>query len=247
MALQKPYLDVPGTTIFDADLSRKGFWLNQFCASLMKDGNRTRFKAAERAYLDEWPMSEDQKQAVLARDLNRCISLGGNIYFLARIGATDGKTFQQIAASMTGMTDVEYREMMISGGRTPEGNRFPARGAMESERAKGGIDGAIPDSTARITASVFTSHVPAIGVAIDQGRTGEPYWQPLFRGYEASRNWMQENTPDVVVLIYNDHGTAFGLDVIPTFAIGTAAEFAPADEGWGPRPVPRVIGHPMLA
>jgi protocatechuate 4,5-dioxygenase alpha chain len=90
----------------------------------MKAENRTRFKANERAYLDEWPMSEEQKQAVLDRDLNRCMSLGGNIYFLAKIGATDGKSFQQMAGSMTGMTEEEYRNMMINGGRSIEGNRF---------------------------------------------------------------------------------------------------------------------------
>ena len=124
MALDKPYKDIPGTTIFDADESRKGYWLNQFCMSLMKADNRARFKAGERATLDEWPMTEEQKQAVLARDLNRCIELGGNIYFLAKIGATDGKSFQQIAGSMTGMTEEQYRNMMISGGRPVEGNRY---------------------------------------------------------------------------------------------------------------------------
>jgi protocatechuate 4,5-dioxygenase alpha chain len=124
MALDKPYKDVPGTTIFDAEQSRLGYHLNQFCMSLMKAENRTRFKASERAYLDEWPMSEEQKQAVLARDLNRCIALGGNIYFLAKIGATDGKSFQQMAGSMTGMSEGEYRDMMIAGGRPIEGNRY---------------------------------------------------------------------------------------------------------------------------
>jgi protocatechuate 4,5-dioxygenase, alpha chain len=123
MSLKKDYLDVPGTTIFDAEQSRKGYHLNQFCMSLMKAANRERFKADERAYLDEWPMSEEQKQAVLARDLNRCIALGGNIYFLAKIGATDGKSFQQMAGSMTGMTEDEYRNMMVGGGRSAEGNR----------------------------------------------------------------------------------------------------------------------------
>ena len=123
MALDKPYKDVPGTTIFDAEQSRKGYWLNQFCMSLMKAGNRERFKANERDYLDEWAMTEQQKQAVLARDLNRCIELGGNIYFLAKIGATDGKSFQQMAGSMTGMTEDEYRDMMVKGGRSIEGNR----------------------------------------------------------------------------------------------------------------------------
>ncbi len=124
MALEKPYLDVPGTVIFDAEQSRKGYGLNQFCMSLMKAENRTRFKADERAYLDEWPMSEEQKQGVLTRDLNRCMAAGGNIYFLAKIGATDGKSFQQMAGSMTGMTEAEYRDMMLAGGRSVEGNRY---------------------------------------------------------------------------------------------------------------------------
>ena len=123
MALHKPYLDLPGTTIFDAEQSRKGYWLNQFCMSLMKADNRTRFKANERAYLDEWPMTEAQKQAVLERDLNKAIGEGGNIYFLAKIGATDGKSFQQMAGSMTGMSEEEYRSMMVRGGRSIEGNR----------------------------------------------------------------------------------------------------------------------------
>ncbi|SBP86992.1 Protocatechuate 4,5-dioxygenase beta chain [Thiomonas delicata] len=100
---------------------------------------------------------------------------------------------------------------------------------------------------ARITASVYTSHVPAIGAAIDLGKTAEPYWQPVFAGYEKSKQWMRDNTPDVIFLVYNDHATAFSLEMIPTFAIGCAAEFQPADEGWGPRPVPKVIGHPELA
>ena len=100
---------------------------------------------------------------------------------------------------------------------------------------------------ARITASVYTSHVPAIGAALDLGKSHEPYWQPLFKGYEYSKQWMKENTPDVIFLVFNDHATAFSLEMIPTFAIGCAAEYTPADEGWGPRPVPKVIGHPDLA
>jgi len=100
---------------------------------------------------------------------------------------------------------------------------------------------------ARITASVYTSHVPAIGATIDMGKTAEPYWQPLFKGYEFSKQWMKDNQPDVIFLVYNDHATAFSLDMIPTFAIGTAAQYTPADEGWGPRPVPVVQGHPALA
>ena len=124
MSLEKPYLNVPGTTLFDMDQSRAGYHLNQFCMSLMKADNRERFKADQRKYLDEWPMTEDQKLAVLDADLNRCISLGGNIYFLAKLGATHGKSFQQMAGSMTGMTELEYRDMMIAGGRSVEGNRF---------------------------------------------------------------------------------------------------------------------------
>jgi len=100
---------------------------------------------------------------------------------------------------------------------------------------------------ARITASVYTSHVPAIGAAMDLGKTQEPYWQPLFDGFAHSRQWLKEHQPDVIILVYNDHASAFSLDFIPTFAIGTAAQFQPADEGWGPRPVPTVIGHPELA
>jgi protocatechuate 4,5-dioxygenase alpha chain len=117
MPLDKPYAGIPGTTIFDADQSRKGYWLNQFCMSLMKAENREKFKADERAYLDQWAMTEEQKQAVLSRDMNAMIALGGNIYFLAKIGATDGKSFQQMAGSMTGMSEDAYREMMIGGGR----------------------------------------------------------------------------------------------------------------------------------
>ena len=100
---------------------------------------------------------------------------------------------------------------------------------------------------ARISASVYTSHVPAIGAAMDLGKTGEAYWQPLFGGYEFSRQWLREQRPDVIFLVYNDHATAFSLEMIPTFAIGTGERFLPADEGWGPRPVPQVIGHPELA
>jgi protocatechuate 4,5-dioxygenase beta chain len=100
---------------------------------------------------------------------------------------------------------------------------------------------------ARIIGGVSTSHVPAIGAAIDRGRTGDPYWQPLFKGYEPSKKWMAETKPDVVILVYNDHASAFSLEIIPTFALGCAEEFPIADEGWGPRPVPVVKGHPDLA
>jgi protocatechuate 4,5-dioxygenase beta chain len=100
---------------------------------------------------------------------------------------------------------------------------------------------------ARITASIYTSHVPAIGAAMDLGKTAEPYWQKVFAGYDYSRQWLKENKPDVVFLVFNDHATAFSLEMIPTFAIGTAAHYKVADEGWGPRPVPDVEGAPELA
>ena len=268
MPLDKPYLDVPGTTIFDADQSRKGYWLNQFCMSLMKAENRARFKADEDAYLAEWPMTHEQRAAVRARDLNWMMRTGGNIYFLSKLGATDGLSFQQMAGSMTGMTEQQYREMMLSGGRSPEGNRFVgedgnAQGPMSQSdawkewQAQHQLAQAITQADAasqnaaagqaRITASVFASHVPAIGAAVDHGKTGDDYWAPMFKGFEPSKEWMKKNTPDVIFLVYNDHATNFDLSVIPTFAIGTAAEFEPADEGYGPRPVPMVKGHPRLA
>jgi protocatechuate 4,5-dioxygenase alpha chain len=124
MSLDKPYANVPGTTVFDADQARKGYHLNQFCMSLMKAENRTRFKANERAYLDEWPMTEEQKEALLKRDYNRLIQLGGNIYFLAKVFSTDGLSYLQAVSTMTGMSVEQYRTMMIEGGRTIEGNRY---------------------------------------------------------------------------------------------------------------------------
>ena len=124
MALEKPYSDVPGTTVFDADMLRKGYHLNQFCMSLMKAENRDRFFADQRAYLDEWEMTDEQKQAVLDRDYNKMIALGGNIYFLAKIFSSDGQSFQFAAATMTGMSQEEYAQMMLDGGRSLKGNRF---------------------------------------------------------------------------------------------------------------------------
>jgi protocatechuate 4,5-dioxygenase alpha chain len=115
--------DIPGTTLFDAEHSRLGYHLNMFCMSLMKPANREAFRADQRTYLDRWPMSEAQKLAVLTRDWNKMIGLGGNIYFTSRIAATDGLSFQQIAAIMSGVTQAEYAEMMLKGGRPIEGNR----------------------------------------------------------------------------------------------------------------------------
>jgi protocatechuate 4,5-dioxygenase alpha chain len=118
------YDDIPGTTVFDAQRLRQGYHLNMFCMSLMKAENRAAFLANERAYLDRYPMTEEQKQAVLGRDWNRMIGLGGNIYFLAKLFFTDGKSFQYVAAIMTGSSQEEYAHMMLKGGRPVKGNRY---------------------------------------------------------------------------------------------------------------------------
>ena len=120
--------DIPGTTVFTAQRSRQGYHLNQFCMSLMKAENREAFKADERAYLDKWPMSEAAKQAVMARDFNGMIAEGGNIYFLAKIFATDGQSFQWAAARMTGESQEDYAKMMLAGGRSPVGQRSKKEG-----------------------------------------------------------------------------------------------------------------------
>ena len=119
----KAFEDIPGTVVFDATQSRLGYHLNMFCMSLMKADARAAFKADEAGYLRRFPMTDAQRAAVLARDYNGMIAQGGNIYFLAKIGATDGFSFQNLASKMTGMTEEAYRNMMIAGGRSPEGNR----------------------------------------------------------------------------------------------------------------------------
>lgn len=124
MALEKPYANIPGTTIFDSTKARQGYHLNQFFYSLMKPENRERFLADEKAYLDEWRISDEQKQAVLDRDYNRVISLGGNVYFFGKLFFTDQQSFEIGASLMTGMKQQDYRNMMISGGRSVDGNRF---------------------------------------------------------------------------------------------------------------------------
>jgi len=124
MSLEKPYTNIPGTIVFDSSKARDGYHLNQFFYSLMKADNRERFLADESAYLDEWKISEDQKRAVLDRDYNRVIDLGGNVYFFAKLFFTDQQSFEIGAASMAGMTQPEYRNMMLSGGRSVEGNRY---------------------------------------------------------------------------------------------------------------------------
>ncbi|MDO9370713.1 MAG: protocatechuate 4,5-dioxygenase subunit alpha [Sphingopyxis sp.] len=128
--------DIPGTRVFTASRARQGYWLNQFAMSLMKGENRDRWKADERAYLEEWPMSEEQKAAILARDYNRCLDLGGNVYFLAKVFSSDGLSFAEAVSTMTDMSFPEYRDMMLKGGRSVEGNRsIKANRAANSEGA----------------------------------------------------------------------------------------------------------------
>ena len=137
------YDDIPGTVVFDAEKSRQGYGINMFCMSLMKEPNRKAFKADEAAYLKQFPLSAAQTQAILERDYNRMLELGGNIYFTAKLGATDGHSFRHLAALMTGSTQDDYAAMMLSGGRSVEGNRSksgkfdkPAKSAKPAKPAK---------------------------------------------------------------------------------------------------------------
>src|SRR2546430_9864130 len=139
---QHDYDDIPGTFVFDAERSRQGYGINMFCMSLMKDENRKAFKANEAEYLQRFPLSDEQREAVLKRDYNRMLELGGNIYFTAKLGATDGHSFRHLAATMTGATQDDYADMMLKGGRSVEGNRSrsgldkPARAAKPTGKAK---------------------------------------------------------------------------------------------------------------
>jgi protocatechuate 4,5-dioxygenase alpha chain len=143
-APKKEYDDIPGTFVFDADRSRQGFPINMFCMSLMKEENRKAFKADEAKYLDRFDLTPEQREAILKRQWNRMLELGGNIYFTAKLGATDGLSFQQVAAIMTGSTQEEYAAMMMAGGRPIEGNR------SKRERAVGAkARGAKSKSTSR--------------------------------------------------------------------------------------------------
>jgi protocatechuate 4,5-dioxygenase alpha chain len=133
---QQDYDDIPGTFVFDAERSRQGYGINMFCMSLMKDENRKAFKANEPEYLKKFPLTEDQREAVLKRDYNRLLELGGNIYFTAKLGATDGHSFQHMAAIMTGSTQEDYAKMMLGGGRSVEGNRSRSGRDKQAKAAK---------------------------------------------------------------------------------------------------------------
>jgi protocatechuate 4,5-dioxygenase alpha chain len=120
--------DIPGTRVYTAQRARKGYWMNQFAMSLMKAENRARWKADEKAYLADWPMTDEQRQSILDRDYNRMLDLGGNIYFLAKVFSTDGLSFLQAVSTMTGMSVEDYQAMMIAGGRSPDGLRSKSAG-----------------------------------------------------------------------------------------------------------------------
>ena len=172
---------------------------------------------------------------MLGRDWLRLLELGGNVYYTYKLAACDGMTFQDLAGQQTGMTAEDFAQMMLpAAGRSPEGSRT-------SDRVPRG------PLMARVVGGVGCSHVPAVGAAIDKGTTADPYWAPYFAKVEPARAWMAEVEPDVCIVVYNDHASAFSLEIIPTFALGLADEFPPADEGYGPRPVPAVQGHPELA
>lgn len=138
---EKDYDDIPGTFVFDADRSREGYHVNMFCMSLMKAENRKAFKENEEKYLDQYPLTPEQRDAILKRQWNRILELGGNIYFTAKLGATDGLSFQQVAAIMTGSTQQDYAAMMLAGGRSVEGNRSksgkkPAKSKSSAKKRK---------------------------------------------------------------------------------------------------------------
>ena len=124
MTSAKEYDDIPGTFVFDAERSRQGYHINMFCMSLLKAENRKAFKENEEKYLDQYPLTQEQRESILKRQWNRMLELGGTIYFTAKLGATDGLSFQQVASRMTGVTEQEYAQMMLNGGRSPEGNRY---------------------------------------------------------------------------------------------------------------------------
>ena len=231
MRKDRDHSDIPGTYVFDPDIQDRVIDLNMFCMSLNKEANREQFKQGEADYLDKFPMTEAQRNAVLNRDWIGMLRLGGNIYYTFKLAIFDGINMQEIGARMEGVPDDQFKEMMIKGGRP-----IQAIG-IRSEWTRSG----------RLFGGIGTPHVPGIGAAVDNKKTQTDYWKPLFDGYEPVREWMRKEAPDVAIIVYNDHASAFSLELIPTFAIGVAEAFQPADEGYGPRKVPVVEGHPELA
>ena len=146
---QHDYDDIPGTFVFDAERAKEGYHLNMFCMSLMKDENRKAFKANEAEYLKKFKLTPEQTEAVLKRDYNRMLELGGNIYFTAKLGATDGHSFQHLAALMTGSTQPDYAAMMLAGGRSVEGNRSRSGKNEPSKALRAGAKGSAANRKAK--------------------------------------------------------------------------------------------------
>lgn len=239
---RREFDDIPGTFVFDGQRTQQGYHLNMFCKSLDVETNRQKFSQDPGSYIRRFPMSKEQSQAVKDRDFLKMLNLGGNIYYLWKIAAFDRMSMQAAGAAQSadGMSEEDFRTMMVSGGRAIEGNRYQAE--IPAEEGRNDDRG-----QARISAGIGTSHVPAIGAALDNGKTASGYWKPLFNQFGRAREWMAEEKPDVCIIVYNDHAHAFDLSSTSTFSIGTCAEYFPADEGYGPRPIPPVQGDPRLS
>lgn len=239
---KREFDDIPGTFVFDGQRTRLGYHLNMFCKSLDVESNRERFATDPDGYLGTFPMSDEQSQAVKDRDFLRMLSLGGNIYYLWKIAAFDRISMQAAGAAQSedGMTEEDFRTMMMEGGRPIDGNRSTSAVQEEDHSLR-------PVGHARVVAGIGTSHVPAIGAALDNEKHGSPYWKPLFDQFAPAREWIAREKPDVCIIVYNDHAHAFDLSLTSTFAIGTCEEFCSADEGYGPRPIPPVHGDPRLS
>lgn len=190
---------IPGTFVFDGQRTRQGYHLNMFCKSLDVDANRTRFANDPEGYLSGYPMTEDQSQAVMDRDFLKMLNLGGNIYYLWKIAAFDRISMQAAGAAQSadGMTEDQFRKMMLDGGRSIEGNRFPAPSDSPDLLQPSEVH-------ARVVAGIGTSHVPAIGAALDNGKNGSPYWKPLFEQFDPAREWIAKEKPDVCIIVYNE-------------------------------------------
>ena len=223
---EKDYDDIPGTFVFDAERSRQGYHLNMFCMSLMKAENRKAFKADEAKYLDQrFQLTPAQREAILKRDYNRMLELGGNIYFTAKLGATDGHSFQHLAAVMTGSTQADYADMMLRGGRSVEGNRSRSGTDKRKATSKSQVEGRQQRKETPWLGSSQASRRRTCPPSARRSTTtapSEPYWQRVFEGFERSKEWMAKTKPDVCIVVYNDHASAFSVEMIPTFALGCA-------------------------
>jgi protocatechuate 4,5-dioxygenase beta chain len=220
----------PARAIYTAARAHKGYWINQFAMSLMKAENRARFKADERAYLDEWNISEAAKQALLARDYNTLLDLGGNVYFLSKLFSSDG------SLRRGGQHDDRHDMAGISAddaGWWPFARRQPLhqRRLLRWPR--------LPPASVPATFRCWVlPWIRARAATITSARS--------LQGMTGPANGKSSKKPDVVILVYNDHASAFDANIIPTFAIGCGERYKSADEGWGPRPVPDVEGHADL-